>query len=41
MKVKTIFAAAAALLFAATDGSIGLVTLAALLRVSKPSSAPV
>ena len=28
------------LLFAATDGSIGLVTLAALLRVSKPSSAP-
>ena len=29
------------LLFAATDGSIGLLTLAALLRVSKPSSAPV
>lgn len=29
------------LLFAATDGSIGLVTLAALLRVNKPSSAPV
>lgn len=28
------------LLFAATDGSIGLVTLAALLRVSRPSSAP-
>ena len=28
------------LLFAATDGSIGLVTLWALLRVSKPSSAP-
>lgn len=29
------------LLFAATDGSIGLVTLAALLRVSKPSSGSV
>lgn len=28
------------LLFAATDGSIGLVTLWALLRVSRPSSAP-
>jgi len=29
------------LLFAATDGSIGLLTLAALMRVSRPSSAPV